>query len=96
MAKITCSIKFLPLVASDTATVYALVDEAINIIKNSGLKYLVGPSETTVEGEFEEIVELIKKIGLEMQDDCERFVLQASFDMKREGVTIDEKIRNYR
>lgn len=96
MAKVTCSIKFLPLVVSDTASVYALVDEAIRIIKESGLKHLVGPSETTVEGEFEEIVELIKKIGIEMRDDCERFILQASFDMKKEGVTIDEKIKHYR
>ncbi len=95
MAKITCSIKFLPLVASGT-TVHALVDKAIEIIKNSGFRYLVGPSETTVEGEFEEIVELLKKIGIQMKEHCPRFVLQSSFDVARDGVTIDEKIKHYR
>ncbi|MEN3008784.1 thiamine-binding protein [Pseudothermotoga sp.] len=94
--KISCSIRFLPLKASGKDEIYKLVDEAIAIIVSSGLKYLVGPSETTVEGEFSDLLNLIKQIYNKMTPLCERYVLEVAFDCARDGVTIDEKIAKYR
>lgn len=41
---------------------YAIVDKAIEIIKESGFKYQVCPFETVVEGEFKAIMKLIESI----------------------------------
>ena len=40
-----------------------LIDKAINCIQNSGLKYIVCPFETVVEGTFDEIIKLTNAIG---------------------------------
>lgn len=94
--KIACSIRFLPLKAESKEEIYRLVDEAIAVIANSGLKYLVGPSETTVEGEFSQLLELVGKIHQKMTPLCDRYVLEVAFDCARDGVSIDEKIAKYR
>ncbi|MCX7813783.1 MAG: thiamine-binding protein [Pseudothermotoga sp.] len=94
--RISCSIRFLPLKTNGKDEIYRLVDEAIAVIAKSGLKYLVGPSETTVEGEFSDLLDLIKRIYNEMTPLCERYVLEVAFDCARDGVTIDEKIAKYR
>lgn len=94
--KIACSIRFLPLKSSGKEEIYKLVDEAIAVITNSGLKCLVGPSETTVEGEFSDLLNLIDQIYKKMTPLCERYILEVAFDCARDGVTIDEKIEKYR
>lgn len=40
---------------------YKVVDACIEIIQNSGLNYEIGAMSTTVEGEFDEVFEIIKK-----------------------------------
>ncbi|MEM7798950.1 MAG: thiamine-binding protein [Chloroflexota bacterium] len=46
---INLSIQVLPLVNDP----YPVIDKAIEVIQSSGLKYEVGPMETTLEGDFE-------------------------------------------
>ena len=48
--------------------VYDAVDRAIEIIKNSGLRYEVDAMSTAVEGELDEILNLVKKIHKAMFD----------------------------
>jgi len=48
--------------------VYDAVDRAIEVIKESGLKYEVDAMSTTVEGNLEEILDLVKKIHNTMFD----------------------------
>lgn len=38
-----------------------VIDEVIAYIKSKKLKTLVGPFETTVEGEYEELMEIVKQ-----------------------------------
>jgi uncharacterized protein YqgV (UPF0045/DUF77 family) len=38
------------------------IDKAIALIQNSGLKYSVGAFETTIEGEYELVQQLIRSI----------------------------------
>ena len=39
----------------------AIVDKVIDYIKSTGLTYYVGPCETAIEGEYEELMEVIKQ-----------------------------------
>ena len=41
---------------------YAMVDEAIKVIQNSGFKYRVCPFETVIEAPYSEAMELVKKV----------------------------------
>jgi uncharacterized protein YqgV (UPF0045/DUF77 family) len=41
---------------------YDIVDKAIDVIKESGISYLVCPFETVVEGDYDQIMNLVKKI----------------------------------
>ena len=61
--KVNLAIQVLPLgIPKDQA--YAIVDEAIKCIDNSGLHYEVCPFETVVEGEYEEVMKLVDTIQL--------------------------------
>lgn len=53
------AIQVLPKVATDEETV-RIVDEAIAYIKSFGLHTEVGPFETTVEGEYDTLMEIVK------------------------------------
>jgi len=47
-----------------TGDVIRVVDKVIAYIKSTGLKTFVGPFETTVEGGFDELMELVKRCQL--------------------------------
>ncbi|RAJ06954.1 uncharacterized protein YqgV (UPF0045/DUF77 family) [Chitinophaga skermanii] len=57
--KINLALQILPQVATDQ--VYAVVDEAIAVIKNSGVKYRVCPFETVMEGTYDELMDIVRK-----------------------------------
>lgn len=56
-------IQIVPKVSSDEEVI-RIVDEVIAYIKSTGLSYFVGPLETSVEGSFEELIEVIKNCHL--------------------------------
>ena len=58
--KINVAVQVLP--RSTKIGTYELVDKAIEVIQQSGLKYRVCPFETVVEGYYDEIMTLIKEI----------------------------------
>jgi len=58
--KINMAIQVLPR-AKDKDT-YVLVDKAIEIIEKSGIKYKVCPFETVLEGYYDELMDIVKKI----------------------------------
>ncbi len=43
---------------------YDIVDEAIRVIQNSGLRYEVTPMDTVVEGPYDEIMDVFKHAQL--------------------------------
>lgn len=55
---INLALQILPQVASDK--VYAVVDEAIAVIHNSGVKYRVCPFETVMEGTYDQLMAIVK------------------------------------
>ena len=58
--KINVAIQVLPW--SGSKGIYELVDSAIEVIQKSGLKYVVCPFETVVEGHYDEVMTLIKEV----------------------------------
>lgn len=62
--KINLAIQVIP--KSTSVDMYKLIDLAIDEISRSGLKYLVCPFETVVEGDYDEVMQLVKRV----QDVC--------------------------
>ena len=56
--QINISLQIIPKGKEDTR--YALVDDAITVIKESGLRYLVTPMETVIEGPYDAVMEVVK------------------------------------
>lgn len=54
------AIQVLPKVNSDSEVI-RIVDEVIEYIKSTGLNYYVGPCETSIEGDYDELMEIIKE-----------------------------------
>jgi uncharacterized protein YqgV (UPF0045/DUF77 family) len=56
------AIQVLPGVAGED--VIRIVDSVINFIKSTGLKVHVGPFETTVEGDFDTLMDIVREAQL--------------------------------
>lgn len=62
------AIQVLPKVSGDDEVI-RVVDEVIDYIKSTGLNYYVGPCETSIEGDYDELMEIVK--------DCQKIAVQA-------------------
>ena len=54
------AIQVLPKV-NDDEEVIRIVDAVIAYIQSTGLNYFVGPCETSIEGDYDELMEIIKE-----------------------------------
>lgn len=95
MSNANVSLQILPVVTEDK--LYPIVDDVINLIDSSDVKYTVGPMETTMEGDLDDLLEIVKKA----QDICiekgaGRVVSVVKIDYKPDGVTMNEKISKYK
>lgn len=54
------AIQLLP--GGEKSKAYDIIDQAIEIIKQSGLEYKVCPFETVIEGEYSAVTEIIRQI----------------------------------
>jgi uncharacterized protein (TIGR00106 family) len=77
---------------------YFVVDKAIEVIKNSGVKYLVCPFETVMEGNYDELMNLVAKIHeICYQAGAEEIICNLKIQShKTNQVTIDDKMFKYR
>lgn len=76
---------------------YKVVDECIELIKKSGLKYEIGANSTTVEGDLDRVFDLAKKVHLvPFELGCERVITIFRVDQKKGGLSIDEKLKHHR
>ncbi len=95
MPVVNVSLQVIPRVPEED--IYSVVDRVIAMIAQSGVKYVVGPMETTMEGELDLLLELVKRA----QEVCvaagaSRVLSVVKIDYKPEGVTIGEKVAKYR
>lgn len=95
MANVNLSLQVLPVVREEE--IYPVVDKVIELIKNSGVKYEVGPMETTMEGELDVLLNIVKKAqDICVNEGAQRVVSVVKIDYKPEGVTMNEKVYKYR
>ena len=95
MATVNVSLQVIPNVPEDR--IYSVVDKVIKLIHESGVKYEVGPMETTMEGELDTLLGIVKKAQEICVSEGARWVVSVvKIDYKEEGVTMDEKISKYR
>ena len=88
---INASIQIVPIVQDRHP--YEWVDEAIEVIKSSGIKCVVGPFATVVEGKYEEVMDVINKINDHLQQrDCSEWITNVQIQIRSDNdVTADEK-----
>jgi uncharacterized protein (TIGR00106 family) len=65
MAQALLSIQILPKVNAGEEVI-PYVDRAIEIIKASGVPYRVGPLETTMEGDLDHLLDIVKQMNTAM------------------------------
>jgi uncharacterized protein (TIGR00106 family) len=95
MPIVNVSLQVIPGVNDDR--IYDVVDKVIEYIDFRGVKYVVGPMETTMEGEFDELMEVVKKAqSICVEEGAARVISVVKIDYKPEGVTMDEKVGKYR
>jgi uncharacterized protein YqgV (UPF0045/DUF77 family) len=95
MAAVNLSLQVIPIVPDER--VYAVVDKVIAYIDSCGLRYEVGPMETTIEGELEQLLAIVAATQrICAAEGATRVLSVVKIDYKPEGVTIDEKVSKYR
>ena len=95
MSIVNVSLQVIPSVPEER--IYPVVDKVIEYIQSSGVKYEVGPMETTMEGELDDLLDIVKKAqSICVEHGAARVVSIVKIDYKAEGVTMNEKIYKYR
>jgi len=93
--QINMSIQVIPFTRK--ADQYDIVDRAIDVIKESGVTYRVCPFETVLEGQYDILIDLIKKI----QEACFTYgayevLTNIRIQARKNGnVSIEEKMYKY-
>lgn len=94
MKKINVAIQILPL---KNEKAIEIIEKAIDYIKISGIKHIVCPYETVLEGTYDEIFELIKnlhKICFEAGAEETIFNLKIHSN-KEKDILIEQKMKKY-
>jgi uncharacterized protein (TIGR00106 family) len=96
MANSLISIQILPK-TKDGEDVIPYVDEAIKVIHESGVKYEVHPLETTMEGELQQLFDVITKMNERMTKIGSKNVIsQVKILYQPSGITMDQLTEKYR
>ncbi|WP_374721171.1 thiamine-binding protein [Peribacillus tepidiphilus] len=93
MANSLVSVQIIP----KGENVIPLVDEAIKIIHDSGVKYEVHPLETTMEGELSQLLSIIEKMNQRMVElGSPNVITQVKILYQPKGITMETLTEKYR
>ena len=96
MANSLVSIQIIPK-TKDGESVIPYVDEAIRVIQESGIKYEVHPLETTMEGELQELLEIIAKTNERMIEmGSYNVISQVKVLYQPDGITMEQLTEKHR
>ena len=87
----------LPDVRGDKEVV-RIVDEVIAYIKSTGLNSYVGPFETTIEGDYDQLMDIVKECQhIAIKAGCESVSAYVKIAYRPEGdvLSIDEKVSKH-
>ncbi|MFB9860975.1 MTH1187 family thiamine-binding protein [Salinicoccus siamensis] len=80
----------------NTSDAFSHVKGAIELIENSGLTHFIGPMETTVEGDIDELLKLVKKLnGHLAQEGCDTVVSNIKLVQSEEKIEIKNVLSDY-
>ena len=91
------AIQVLPGVTSDDEVI-RIVDEVIDYIRSTGLNYYVGPFETTIEGDYDELMDIVKEcqhIAIRAGAPSVAAYVKVSYKPEGEVLSIERKIGKY-
>lgn len=78
-------------------SVIPYVDEAIRIIQESGVKYEVHPLETTMEGDLQQLLQVITKMNDRMIEmGSSNVISQIKILYQPSGITMDQLTEKYK
>ena len=70
-----------PLGVGESVSKY--VARSIQVIEASGLPYRLGPMGTTLEGQWDEVFNVVKECFLRMSEDCNRILVSIKVDYRK-------------
>lgn len=91
------AIQVLPKV-NDDEEVIRIVDEVIDYIRSTGLHYYVGPCETSIEGDYDQLMDIIKecqKIAVRAGADSVSAYVKINYRPKGDVLTIERKVTKH-
>ena len=91
------AIQVLPKAEND-AELCRIVDEVIAYIKSTGLNYFVGPCETSIEGDYDTLMEVVKNcqlIAIKAGAPSVSSYVKISYKPNGQVLTIDQKVGKY-
>lgn len=93
----TCNVSLQIIPSVKEERLYEVVYKVIEYIESTGVKYEVGPMETTMEGNIDELLEIVKKSQeICLKEGAGRVISIVKIDYKKDGVTMEEKVGKYR
>jgi len=95
MANALLSIQMIPK-TNQGESVIPYVDQAIAIIKESGVPYRVAPLETTMEGELDELLNIVSRMHKAMiEAGCPGALSQIKISYNPQGASMDKLLEKY-
>lgn len=93
---VNASIQILPIVNNKHP--YEWVDEAIEVIQRSGIKYDVGPFATVLEGTYDEVMKVINDVNEYLYSKgCSEWISNVQVQIRSDGdITAEEKVEKFR
>ncbi|MFV0529283.1 MAG: MTH1187 family thiamine-binding protein [Lachnospiraceae bacterium] len=91
------AIQSLPQADTDRELV-RIVDEVIAYIKSTGLTCYVGPFETAIEGEYDELMDIVKEcqhIAIRAGAPSVAAYIKVTYKPEGDVLTIDEKVTKH-
>ena len=91
------AIQVLPKVSNDEELI-RIVDAVIDYIKSTGLNYFVGPCETSIEGDYDELMEIVKqcqKVAVEAGAESVSAYVKINYRPEGEVLTIEKKVTKH-
>ena len=91
------AIQVLPKVDSDQEVI-RVVDEVIAYIKSTGMNYFVGPCETSIEGDYDELMDIVKecqKVAVKAGAKSVSAYVKINYRPEGEVLTIEEKVTKH-
>ena len=91
------AIQVLPNV-QDEEEVIRIVDEVIAYIRSTGLNYYVGPFETTIEGDYDQLMDIVKEcqhIAVRAGAPSVAAYIKGSYHPEGDVLTIEKKVTKH-